>query len=431
MRVFAPTLCVLLSIGVAAFASPARAQCHLAGVKAAQLRGPNGVPLKRLCPRLLRDGRKISAFVDAFPKRQYQIKAVKGAGRYYIDQRKDVIKDILRRGHIWESDIRRLLKQYVKPGTTVADIGAHIGTHTIYMSKLVGRRGRVYAFEPQRKLFRELVHNLALNGSGSVVPLRYALGVKPAVIQMNRSAAGNEGGTAVGSGGDRAELRTLDSFGLENVSLLKVDVEGFEDKVLAGARKTIARNRPAILVEIQGGNDLDSAPLLVKRRIWSSIGKLARLGYVVQRVGVHDYLALPAKPGSALKTGYSRPIPALSKRLKTGNGQRQGAGLKSDARGRLVYGPYEYLPAGAFVVQFVGRSPRSCRIDADVVSGRGVVRHGRRILRVARRGRSFAMAQIAFTLTGPVKDIEYRLSVIDNACGLVLEKVVLHQLVGP
>ncbi|NBR78651.1 MAG: FkbM family methyltransferase, partial [Alphaproteobacteria bacterium] len=53
--------------------------------------------------------------------------------------------------------------------------------------------------------------------------------------------------------GDQAELRTIDSFGFRNVSLLKIDVESLEDQVLDGARETILESKPVILAEIQGG----------------------------------------------------------------------------------------------------------------------------------------------------------------------------------
>ena len=64
------------------------------------------------------------------------------------------------------------------------DIGAYIGTHAMLMGRLVGPAGRVYAFEPQRKIFLELRHNVRLNGlDGVVKPLRFALGAKAGVVE--------------------------------------------------------------------------------------------------------------------------------------------------------------------------------------------------------------------------------------------------------
>ena len=88
--------------------------------------------------------------------------------------------------------------------------------------------------------------------------------------------------------------RSLDSFEFEQVSLLKIDVERFENEVLDGAVDTIRRNRP---------RDPPSRSWVVKttrrRQPRSSIGshvtwrKLETLGYTVTPVFKHDYLALP------------------------------------------------------------------------------------------------------------------------------------------
>lgn len=71
-----------------------------------------------------------------------------------------------------------------------------------------------------------------------------------------------EGGVAVGAGGDRAEMRPLDSFGFGGVSLLKIDMEGLDDEVLAGAQRLIRESRPVILIEILGGRSYLGAPTL-------------------------------------------------------------------------------------------------------------------------------------------------------------------------
>ena len=111
---------------------------------------------------------------------------------------------------------------------------------------------------------------------------------------MNPATGGNEGGTGVGLGGDRAELRALDGFGFERVSLLKIDVEGYENEVLEGAVDTIRRNRPVVVIEIAGGEDYATAPPDVRKRIHGTWGRLEALGYAVTPVFKHDYVAVPA-----------------------------------------------------------------------------------------------------------------------------------------
>ena len=177
------------------------------------------------------------------------------AGHFFIDDAGDLIKQYIVDGRQWEQHTIELLEAHVEPGSVVVEIGVHIGSHTVPVARLVGPWGRVYAFEPQRKIYRELFDNVELNGITNVVPLKYAVGDRDArVIEMDPPRSGNEGGTGVGSGGDRTELRSLDSFGFERVSVLKIDLEGYEDEVLKGAVNTIRRTRPVILIEIMGGN---------------------------------------------------------------------------------------------------------------------------------------------------------------------------------
>jgi FkbM family methyltransferase len=256
----------------------------------------NRVDEALLRPYLLDDRSDMRTYLAALPEGAYKVYEVPTLGKFYLDDIQDVIKDRLRKGRTWEGDLVRIFHSHVKPGSTVIDAGAHIGVHTLSLSMLVGVEGRVYAFEPQRKLYRELVHNLRLNGITNAVALRFALGRNAGVIEMSPTAA-NEGATAVGRGGDKAELRSIDSFAFGNVSFIKIDVESFEDEVLEGARLTIARHRPAILIEIQGGHFfLEQAPREILTKIAATRTKLVGMGYNVQRIRGNDYLALPRGP---------------------------------------------------------------------------------------------------------------------------------------
>ncbi len=253
----------------------------------------NTVPAANLAPRLLHEEEELQRYLAAFPLADYKVVDVPFQGKFYLDAVPDTIKDFLRQGIRWEAHIDSILKRHVKPGTTAIDVGAHIGTHTFSMAKFAGDRGRVYAFEPQRKIFRELVHNVELNAIKNTTPLRFAIGHTSAVIEMNSGDNRNEGGHGVGAGGDKAELRTLDSFGFTNVSVIKIDVEGFEDNVLDGARDTIARTRPVLIVEIMGGSDYEKSSPDVRAKIDASKRNIEDLGYEVTKVSSHDYLGLP------------------------------------------------------------------------------------------------------------------------------------------
>jgi hypothetical protein len=78
--------------------------------------------------------------------------------------------------------------------------------------------------------------------------------------------------------------------------VIKIDTEGYEDKVIAGARDTIMKWKPVLVVEILGGNDIEHAAPELRAVIERRIGMIEGLGYKVQRVGACDYLATPSTP---------------------------------------------------------------------------------------------------------------------------------------
>lgn len=237
----------------------------------------------------------IESFVEAFPYEDYDLVYIPGQGAFYVDRIDDLIKNFLRMGRVWEPYMLDLMQLYVKPGTVALDIGSHIGTHTVKLSRLVGEKGRVFAFEPQRKIYRELRKNLEINQCSNVTALHCALGNKKGITQMSAPSSGNEAGTPIGSGGNEIEMFTLDSFKFKNLSFIKMDVEGFEQKVLAGAKKTIMKNRPVIVLEIQGGFDYDTAPPHVQREVLKTIHILEKMQYQVGKIELHDYLAVPVE----------------------------------------------------------------------------------------------------------------------------------------
>lgn len=262
---------------------------------AAQKAPPNSneIPASRLAPRFLDDRKETAKYLSVLPEGVYRIYEVQGLGRFYLDDIDDIIKNHLRRGRAWEAGFVPYMLKHAKPGSTAIDAGAHIGTHSLTLARAVGPEGRVYAFEPQRKIYRELTWNLKLNRLTNVVPLRFALGDKPGVVRMDKAVGGNEGATQVGAGGDRAELRALDEFPFRNLSFIKIDVEHYEDHLLDGARKTIARHRPAILIEIQGGENYETTSAAIRAKIDATKRKLTEMGYKVERLAPWDYLALP------------------------------------------------------------------------------------------------------------------------------------------
>jgi FkbM family methyltransferase len=235
-------------------------------------------PEPALDPQLLFDAEEMARYLDEFPEGEYEIAEVPGLGRFYIDDNPALVKQALASGEPWEPYVIEELEKHLAPGDTVLDIGAHIGSLAVPMARMVGAAGRIYAFEPQRKIYRELVHNLALNEISNVVPLRYAISSQTQIIEMNPLTA-EDGRVRVGEGGDRVEARTIDSFEFPDVSLMKIDVEGHTIEVLRGAGKTIDAFNPVIIVEAWVQN----------RQVVMAI--LKGHGYRVRAISDYDYVA--------------------------------------------------------------------------------------------------------------------------------------------
>lgn len=150
----------------------------------------------------------------------------------------------------------RLFEQIVTPGNWVVEVGANVGAHTVPLARLCAP-GRLYAFEPQQRVFQILCANLVLNDIRNVLAFPDAVGAVAGhvvVPAMDYTLEGNFGGVSVqhetsAHPGYRTRLVTLDSLELPACHVIKIDVEGFEANVLRGARDTIMRHRPLLYVE--------------------------------------------------------------------------------------------------------------------------------------------------------------------------------------
>lgn len=139
-----------------------------------------------------------------------------------------------------DQSVLPLLESYLDG--VVVDVGAFIGDHTINYA----RRARVvHAFEPNPEAFECLRRNL--RAFDNVLTYQAGLGSASGAGSLLLNA--NAGMAALVPGND-IPILALDSLGLSGVTFLKIDAEGWECEVLEGARDTIARCRPVMLVEV-------------------------------------------------------------------------------------------------------------------------------------------------------------------------------------
>ena len=152
-------------------------------------------------------------------------------------------------------------ERLVRPGSVAIDVGANIGLYSVWLSRLCGPDGRVWAFEPIADTYWRLTETLALNRCDNVVPVRAAICERVGTVHMNLfdgqfsewNTLGNP--TMLLKSGKRvspsafAEVdgNTLDRFcdkeRVERVNFLKVDVEGFEWAVFRGADQLLRDGR--------------------------------------------------------------------------------------------------------------------------------------------------------------------------------------------
>lgn len=235
--------------------------------------------------------------VKGFPLINYEIHRVTNLGLFFLDAKPDWIKDILKNNSPWEGYIQQLIQKYVKTGTTVLDVGAHIGTHTLTLSRAVGPQGRVIAFEPQPKTFCELFMNAEINEASNVFFFWGALGDKFEEINLPNFNPQVEVtyiyNYDFGHSENNAPMIPLDSLNLTNISFMKVDVDGCDNIFIDGAKETILRNKPVMVMEILGVADINSAPPAFKQQILNTQKKITDLGYQLKRVSIHDYLCIP------------------------------------------------------------------------------------------------------------------------------------------
>jgi FkbM family methyltransferase len=149
-----------------------------------------------------------------------------------------------------------LFAELLKPGAVAVDVGANVGAHTLRMAKAVGPAGMVHAFEPQRALYYMLCGNMALNECSQVHTYHAAVGSASGEVCVpifDYASGGNFGGVSLAYGmwkeGEPVPVVTLDSLRLKKCDFMKIDVEGMEREVLAGAEDLLAGHRPVLYVE--------------------------------------------------------------------------------------------------------------------------------------------------------------------------------------
>ena len=145
-------------------------------------------------------------------------------------------------------------RRLVKPGAVIFDVGANFGYYGLMLAEGLGRDCEVHAFEPTEETFDRLTRHIALNRMECVHAHRLALSDAPGTASMH-GRDGNSGAAFIDPGGGEVAVTTLDAFvaerGIRRLDFMKIDVEGFEERVLRGGQRVLRELRPSILLEVQ------------------------------------------------------------------------------------------------------------------------------------------------------------------------------------
>jgi len=213
---------------------------------------------------------------------------------FHVENPKDHIQSFHARGSFYE--VRQLLlhRDMIPMRSTVLDIGANVGNHTLFYAMHTSA-SRVYPFEPNPVAHRLLELNISINSNcRATIDTRHShFGIARAVgsAQPDQADINNLGGTRLrllaNADGDTIECVPLDQLDFEGrIGFIKIDVEGMEIDVFAGAVKTIDKFRPIIAVEVSERNEPDFWR-------WLRHTKYEIISLFYDYFGVKTYVAIP------------------------------------------------------------------------------------------------------------------------------------------
>jgi len=184
------------------------------------------------------------------------IQEVKGGYKFYI--REDVDTDPIVIREIWEEDVYRLEDGHLNRGGIVLDIGANIGSFSIYCAS---KGATVYAVEPEPNNLATLKANVKLNSmEDSITIFDYGISDFDGTAVIDNSGGGST--IKDGKDGSTISIVSFNNFIVQNnideIDVLKVDIEGSEKELILGAsRKSLNKcNYITMEFDIRTGNSL-------------------------------------------------------------------------------------------------------------------------------------------------------------------------------
>jgi FkbM family methyltransferase len=181
--------------------------------------------------------------------------------RFFVGNRHDLLQVHHFDGEFYEADVLDIIRHHFKPGGVFVDVGANVGNHTIFASKILNAT-KVIPFELHPHALAILGANIALNNCQNVDGsfLGYGVSASAESLSLERASYGNNlagarfrprgSGDAQGFPTINADVALKDTW----VDFIKIDIEGMEMDALKSLEQTIQRCRPTIFVEVDNHN---------------------------------------------------------------------------------------------------------------------------------------------------------------------------------
>ena len=247
----------------------------------------------------------------------YQFRLRARTGSFYTGDTRDVHARACAIYGYFDWRLLAAARYFCKSGETIVEVGANVGTETIGLADIVGRRGRVYAFEPEPSNATQLRRAMSSAGLSQVEVIDKAVSDRVGHVTFvpgpDRESGSGHIGTGDGPGDDgslRVDCLTLDSFFADKgpVRLLVMDAEGAEVGIVRGGGQLLRRDQPVVIVEARDEHlrrfGADLATLEAELRAHGyQVYELARLGLTPasadqnQHTGRRTVFETPAKWG--------------------------------------------------------------------------------------------------------------------------------------
>jgi FkbM family methyltransferase len=190
------------------------------------------------------------------------------------------------------------LQRILQPGHVFLDVGANFGYYSVVLASRLNRQCVVHAFEPNPPTLTRLRRHVAINGLKDVVHIHDIALADQVGTAALATKEGNSGGTHVVASDATStlvQLTTLDAFcdeqRLTRLDAIKIDVEGFEERVLLGGRRSLRRWRPVLLLELEPARLRDKQTSV--ERVVLLLQELGYALFVSHRRALEPLLRLP------------------------------------------------------------------------------------------------------------------------------------------